>query len=119
MISQLVCVASIFVFLVFIEVLARKKKIHGEVSRKIIHIVVGSFIAFWPFFMSFRKVQQLSLALLLVVIFSKFFHIFKSIHAVRRFTLGELMFPIGIGLAALLTNSKWIFAAAILHMSLA
>lgn len=119
MISELLCVVGIFIFLVIVEILSRKKKLHSEVPRKIIHILVGSFIAFWPFIMPLRNVQLLSLALLLVVILSKFFHIFKSIHAVRRFTIGELLFPVGIGLAALLTHSKWIFAAAILHMSLA
>lgn len=114
----LICVASIFCFLVFMEVFSRKLKVRGEVSRKIIHVVVGSFIAFWPFFMPVRTVRLLSLALLVGIIFSKFFHIFKSIHAVRRFTIGEILFPIGIGLAALLTQSKWIFAAAVLHVSL-
>jgi phytol kinase len=42
-----------------------------------------------------------------------------SIHGVGRQTLGEIFFPIGILVAATFTESSWIYAAAILHLSLA
>lgn len=119
MISVLLSLAAIFCFLIIIEALSRKRRSRGEVSRKIIHIVVGSFIAFWPFIMPFTTIQLLCIALLAVIVISKSLRIFKSIHGVKRFTIGELLFPVGIFLASALTTSKWIFAAAVLHMSLA
>ncbi len=119
MISAIVVVVAIFCFLSAVELISRKKKLSGEATRKVVHIVVGSFIAFWPFFMPMRSVQLLSLALFIVVALSKFTNFFQSIHTVTRFTLGELFFPIGIGLTALLADSKWIFLAAVLHTSLA
>jgi phytol kinase len=119
MISALLAVAGVFIFLVLVEFITRKQHLKGESPRKLIHIGVGSFVAFWPFFMSIHSVLWLSAALFIVVFISKFFHIFESIHTVRRYTMGELFFPLGIGLAALLAQSKWIFLAAVLHMSLA
>ncbi len=119
MVSAFTGIFSIFCFVFLIELASRQKKISGEVSRKVVHIIIGSFIAFWPFFMSFHTIQILSLALLSVMILSKYLNIFGSIHGVGRATFGELLFPVAIGLVATVTSSEWIFAAAILHMSLA
>lgn len=69
--------------------------------------------------MPIRIIQFICIAMFVVVIFSKSFRIFKSIHGVKRFTVGELLFPVGIFLASLLTQSPWILSAAILHMSVA
>jgi phytol kinase len=109
----------IFILLVGSEVLWRKKILRGENARKFVHIIVGTFIAFWPYFMSWREIQLMSLALLVVVVLSWNMNVFHAVHEVKRRTMGELFFPIGIGLAALLTTTPIIFTAAILHLSLA
>lgn len=101
------------------ELLWRVRIIRGEISRKFIHIMVGSFIAVWPFYMSFETIQLLSVVLFAVVAASKLLRLFKSIHMVERKTIGELLFPIGVFLAAVIAQSPWVFAAAILHLSLA
>lgn len=62
---------------------------------------------------------MLSLAFLVVVLFSKYFGIFKSIHSVRRPTWGEIFFAIAVGATTYVTQNKWIFMAAILQMALA
>lgn len=119
MVWPLLSVLLIFVLLCVSEGLWRAKLVTGERGRKLVHITVGSFIAFWPFFMSFWTIQILSLVFLVTILLSKKFHIFHAIHAVRRRTWGEVLFAVSIGMIALLTPSKWIFAAAVLHMSLA
>lgn len=110
---------AIFVLLVLTEFAWRKKYLSPEVARKIIHVIAGSIIAAWPFFMSWGTIQLLSLALLLVVIISQRFKIFGSIHSVRRSTKGEILYPLGIALCALFEPAPWIFAAAILHLAIA
>jgi len=80
---------------------------------------VGSFVAFWPFFLSWREIQLLSLAFFIVICLSIRFNVFRSIHAVKRSINGELLFAIVIGLLALISTNEWIFMAAILHLSLA
>jgi phytol kinase len=97
----------------------RKTKVHDEFSRKFIHITVGSFAAFWPFYLSWDEVRLLSVAFLVGVAVSKYFNIFKAIHSVQRPTLGELFFAVSAGTLSLITQDKWIFAAALLQMSLA
>lgn len=92
---------------------------HEEFSRKFVHITVGSFVAFWPFFLTWTQIELLSLAFLVVIVVSKFLNLFEAIHSVQRPTWGEVFFALAVGLIALITHDKWIYAAALLQMSLA
>lgn len=107
----------IFLMLVLSELLWRKKILRGEAARKLLHIVIGSYIAFWPFFISFTTIQLISLALLFFVISSHKFRIFHAIIDVKRMTYGDVLYAVGIGITALLTKNPWIFAITILHLS--
>ena len=109
----------IFVLLVVNELAWRKGKLEAEEARKIIHVLVGAFIAFWPLYMSWRTIQILSIILFIGIFISYKYGVFGAIHKVKRKTAGELWYPIGIGLAATLTVQPWIFTVAILHLALA
>ncbi len=119
MVGSALAVGIVFGVLVLSEWMWRTKRLTGEFGRKFIHITVGTFVAFWPFFMSFRTIQIISLAFLVVVMMSRKLGVFKSVSTIDRRTWGDVMFAIGIGVAATLTASRWIFMAAILHLSLA
>lgn len=97
----------------------RKKGSHSEFGRKFIHLTVGSFVAFWPFFLSWDEIRILSAAFIIVIAISKYFHLFKAIHSVQRPTWGEIYFAIAVGAVTLITQNKWVYMAAILQMSLA
>lgn len=112
-------VLAIFVVLISSEALWRHHKIHHEISRKIIHLVIGTFVAFWPFFLSWNDIKLLSVALLVVVVVSKYLNIFQAIHGVERSTWGEIFFALVVGVLAFVTQDKWIYTAALLQMSLA
>ncbi len=119
---NLALVATIFT--VFIVLLAsvvwwRTHHAHSELSRKFVHITVGSFVAFWPFFLSWGEIQLLSVAFLVVVSLSKYLHIFRAIHSVQRPTWGELFFALAVGSVTLITHNKYIYMTALLQMSLA
>ncbi len=101
------------------ETLWRKKLLSAEVSRKITHISVGSVIAFWPHFISWGAIQILCLGMLVAIFISYHFKLFGSIHRVKRSTKGELLYPISIGVCALLQPAPWVFTVAILHLSIA
>lgn len=113
--------ASLIVFAILLtsESLWRSKKFKAETARKFVHMTVGVFVAFWPFFMSWRMIQIMSVAFLIVILFSYKLHIFHAIHNVKRKTQGEIWFAVTIGLIATFVQSKWIFWAAIMHMALA
>ena len=112
-------VSVVFCLLVGSEVYWRKHHSHGELSRKFVHITVGSFVAVWPFFLGWGEIQLLSVAFLVVVSVSKYLKVFQAIHSVQRPTWGELFFALAVGLTTLVHQNKYLFAAALLHMSLA
>jgi phytol kinase len=119
MLVTILVVIATFCILVFSEWLARAKQIHAELTRKLVHVAVGTFVAFWPFFLSWRQIQLLSLMFFIVVCLSIKLNVFRSIHAVKRNILGELLFAIVIGLLALISTNEWVFMAAMLHLSIA
>jgi len=110
---------AVFVVLMVSEFGWRKGWLRGEFGRKFVHILVGSFVAFWPFFMSWEEIRWLSVAFLIVVIISDRLKVFKAIHSVQRPTFGEICFALVVGLLTLVTHSKGIYAGALLQMSLA
>jgi phytol kinase len=112
-------ILSIGLLLVVNELFWRRHAKHGEFSRKFVHITVGSFVAFWPFFLSWVQIGILSIAFVLVIITSKYFKLFKAIHSVQRPTYGEVFFALAVGLIAVVTHDKYIYAVALLQMSLA
>lgn len=119
MTSVFITVLPVLLLLLLTEYLWRSNSLRGESARKLIHIIVGSYVAFWPFMIGFEAVQAISAAFLVVIALSLRFGIFKAIHGVARRTWGEVLFAVGIGLIAVLTEDPWIYAACILHMSLA
>jgi phytol kinase len=117
--ALLCTVFAVFILLCLNEALWRRRKVHTELSRKLIHIIVGSFVAFWPFFLGWNEIELLSVAFFVVVLVSKQLHIFQAIHSVQRPTWGELFFALAVGSVAFITHNKWIYLTAILQMSLA
>ena len=118
MIALLIVSFFVFVLLRLAELLRKKGYIHGEISRKFVHIAVGSFVASWAFFMSTWMIAFMCGAFFTVVLASRYFKLFPAIYNVSRQTWGDILFPIGIVLCALISKSPYIFAASILHLSL-
>jgi phytol kinase len=117
--NLLLTVLAVLLILLGSELWWRRRISHSEFSRKFVHITVGSFVAFWPFFLDWDQIKFLGAAFLVVVGVSKYLHIFRAIHSVQRPTLGELCFALAVGLVAIMTHDKWIYMAALLQMSLA
>ena len=119
MIQLMYAVAVTFLLLVLSEVIWRRTDIHHELARKIVHMSVGTFVAFWPFFLSWNQIRLLSLAFVVVVLISQYLNIFRAIHGVDRPTWGEILFALATGLVTYITRDPYVYAAAILQMSLA
>jgi len=112
-------IVAIFLLLTVNEMWWRRHAVHSELSRKFIHVTVGSFVAFWPYFLSWHEIVGLSIAFLIVVALSKHFQIYQAIHSVTRPTWGEIFFAFAVGAITFITHDKAIYAAALLQMSLA
>jgi phytol kinase len=118
MINILFSLAAIFIVLVISELLWRKHKLSDELTRKTVHVFVAVFVAFWPFYMSYKQIQLIAVAFLVVILFSRYLHIFKGILHVKRKTFGDLFFPLSILILALLEPQNLIFMIAMLHIGL-
>jgi len=114
-----IALSIVFMLLVINEIWWRRKKKHSELSRKLIHILVGSFVAFWPYIMSVNSIRIISVLFMIVVFSSLKFNIFKSIHTVKRDSLGEIYFAISVGLITFINPSHLVYTIALLNMSLA
>lgn len=119
MLELAIAVFGVGIILIVGELLWRIRITKGEYARKFVHILTASFASTWVFFMTNRQVIALSLLIILIVIIVKQLDLFKSINAIKRTTYGELWFPIGIGISALIFSNPYIYAIAILHMGVA
>lgn len=119
MISLLIGLTGVCILAVTGEYLRRVHLFHAEVTRKFIHISVAAFVASWPFFMDWKQIELISLLMFGGILVSRYLRLFKAIHGIQRRTWGELFFAMSIGIAAVLSQSAWVFAAAMLIMGVA
>jgi phytol kinase len=117
--SILLTILAVLMLILIGEFWWRRQQLETEFTRKFVHITVGSFVAFWPFFLSWHEIRLLSVAFLVVVAASKYLRLFRAIHSVQRPTWGELYFAVAVGAVTFITHNKWVYAAALLQMSLA
>jgi dolichol kinase len=101
------------------ELLWRKKVVKGERARKFIHILAGVWIAFWPLYLPFDGIFILGCVALTLLLYSRYTHLFHAIYAVKRRTIGDILFAVAIVLSAYFAQADWIFTVSILFMALA
>jgi dolichol kinase len=119
MLMLIVCLGGILLILLTAELLKERKVLKGEYLRKFVHILAGAFIAFWPWLLSWRTIQILSLLMILAMVTNKNIGFFNYRGRVRRPTYGDYFFAAAIFLSATFSHSKIIFALAILEVALA
>jgi dolichol kinase len=119
MLAVIVCLAGIDLILMVAEILWRRKILRGEYQRKFVHITAGTFIAFWPWLISFRSIQLIGLAMLAGILFVQAHKMLHFTSDPGRVTYGFVFFAVAVILISLLTNNRLFFALAILNMSLA
>jgi len=144
--KAVIATVPVAIILVGSEYLWRRKVVQGERARKFIHILAGSYMAFWPFYISFESTYLLGAASVLILVYSKalasilpamhraaknnqfasravnvleYAGVFHAIYAVNRRTYGDIFLGMAVMIAALLTDKPWLFATAILMISLA
>lgn len=117
--AVILSIVAVLVVLGLSEIGWRKHWLNNEAGRKFVHITVGTFVAFWPYFLSWTQVRLLSAAFLVGVVISSYFKIFRAIHSVQRPTYGEVFFALTVGLLTFVTHDKAVYTVALLQMSLA
>lgn len=119
MLKVLLVILIVGLLLLAVEYLWRIKSYRTEFTRKFVHLTIGTFAAFWPYFLSWDQIQLLALLFFVVVVASRLLTIFGSIHIIDRKTIGELLFAVAISVTALVTHDRLIYTIALLHLSIA
>lgn len=119
MIEIALAVVPVGFLLLVSEYLWRAKLLRGEAARKLLHIVIGSYVACWLYFLTFQEIQLLSVAMLVGISISHRYKIFHAISEVKRKTWGDIFYAVGLGVTAVMAKQPWLFALAVLHMSVA
>ncbi len=119
MFSILAALAGMAILLFIAEILWHRKYMSGEYARKFVHILGGTFVAFWPFFLSFRTIEIIAAGSVVVWLLTRTMHISYALHDINRPTIGELLYPISVLLVALIAKDHWIFMVSILFLALA
>jgi phytol kinase len=101
------------------ELASRRLKLDPEISRKLVHLCSGVVAAFLPYFMEFKSVVILAALFIPFMLASRKVGLFPAVHRVERSTLGEIYFPLGVGLAAALVPVRGPYVYGILVMGIA
>jgi phytol kinase len=76
---------------------------HGfapETTRRLVHVTGAGTTALFPFYLGLRDVFVLAIAFTLFLGWTRLRHSLLSVHSVARPTIGAVVFPIGLLLAA-------------------
>jgi phytol kinase len=119
MLALIDCIVGLAALLVLTELLGKYKLLKGEYLRKFFHITAGSFIAFWPWLISWRTIQVLAVGMLAVMVAGRLFGVLRYHGRVRRVTYGDIFFALAILLCSFITTNNTFFALAILEVALA
>jgi phytol kinase len=102
-----------------VEIFRRSGKVHGELARKCIHIGVGLVLATLPVFMRRREILATNAVFLVgMIVFSGLLHWFKAYEDVRRWTLGQFFYPIGVSLVAVFFADPYVYSYAVLVLAI-
>jgi phytol kinase len=119
MLAVILSLFGVLAVLLLDEFLWRKKIIHGELKRKLVHITVTAFVAFWPWIMSWKAIQLIGIAMVLVLLVNRQIKILHYLGGIRQQTYGDVFLALAITTTALLTDVKIFFAVAMLNVALA
>ena len=84
--------------------------INTEITRKLSHVGTGVVAFFSPDFLSKNEIIILSVLFLIVILITKHFGLLTSVHDVKRKTFGEFMFPVAVGISALIFLTAFVQA---------
>ena len=95
----LIGIVFIFGFIV-LEITSLVLNLRNDLTRKVAHVAAGAAIFFFPYFLSKVEILAILASAAIVLLLTKLFRFFPSIHRVERKTWGEVYFPIGIIISA-------------------
>jgi dolichol kinase len=84
---------------------AGRRGLSSETTRRIVHVAGAGTTAFFPLYLHLSEVVALGVVFTLFLIWTRVRGSLKSVHAVARPTVGAILFPVGLVVAAVITWS--------------
>jgi hypothetical protein len=106
MLTVILSLLAVLAVLLIDEFLWRKKIIHGELKRKLVHIAVTTFVAFWPWIMGWKAIQLIGIAMILVLLVNRHVKVLHYLGGIRQQTYGDVFLALSITTTALITMKK-------------
>src|SRR4051812_20633296 len=107
MLALIACLVGVAFLLMVAEYLWQQKFLRGEGQRKFVHITVATFIASWPWLISWTAIQWLGIAMILVVLLNRQRPTLNFIgHFRHKDDWGDVLLAAGVVLCALITDEK-------------
>jgi phytol kinase len=119
MLNLIICVLGLGILLVLSELFGKHKILKGEYQRKFLHISSGAFMASWPWLISWRAIQSLSLLMLIIMAANYYFGVFNYQKRIGRVTYGDIFLALAVLISATISHNKIFFALAILEVAVA
>jgi phytol kinase len=119
MLKLAACLLGLLILLIIAEYIGKKRLLKGEYHRKFLHISAGSFIASWPWLISWHWIQAISLVMVIGMLANHYFNFLNYRGKIGRATYGDILYALAIFLAATLTHDKVFFALAVLEVAIA
>lgn len=106
--------------LIVVEILKRRDVLRAEAARKTIHIGAGILLATLPLYMGRLEIVLTNLSFFFgVVLFAGLWHVFTAVHAVKRWTVGEFVYPASTALVAFIFTDLRIYVFAVFMLAFA
>lgn len=118
MLAIFACLAGVLVLLITGELLKQKKLLTGDLLRQVLHIAIGSFVAFWPWLIDLSTIAAIGIGLLAVVILNYRYKLVDLYSGVNRQTYGDIFYALAVIFTALLADKEIFFTLAILTMAI-
>jgi phytol kinase len=119
MLTVFICLAAVLLLLVLNEFLYRRHILKGELKRKFVHILASCFMASWPWLLSWKAIQLIGVAMVIVLVLNRQLRILHYLGGLRERSYGDVFLALAVTVSALITDEKIFFAIAILHIALA
>jgi len=114
----LIVIGVMFAGLIGFELLARTTNIPQSLMRKIIHIGMCLLVIGFSFLFDYKIMVATGFFFVLVLLVARKVFDFHSLRDRHGESWGEIFFPLGIGLGALVASTHGIFIAAMLILAL-
>jgi phytol kinase len=110
----------IFAVILLVEEWAYKKKVlRDEYQRKFVHITYGTFMAFWPWLLTWHQIQFFAAVGVVVALIYKRAKVFSGLDNIRSNGYGHFTHPLSVLVAASMTTNDVFFCISILTMAIA